>query len=281
MKATNNTNIIFWGTPDITLPYLEKIDKAGYNIRAVVTLPDRPVGRKQILTAPLSKTWASERNIPVFQPEKLDQNFADEIARINPDISIVVAYGKIIPENIINIPSLGTLNVHYSLLPRWRGATPVESAILHGDNKTGVSIQQMVFRLDAGDIFAEKEIVLQGNEFREDLRQHLSEIGSDLLVEFLPDILHKTLRPKPQDESLVTRAKILKKEDGEIKLSDDPQTLWQKWRAYFPWPGLFFFDENGKRIKITQARFENGKFVVEKVIPEGKKETSWEEFKKK
>lgn len=275
MKATNNTNIIFWGTPDITLPYLEKIEQAGYNIRAVVTLPDRPVGRKQILTAPLPKTWAEERNIPVFQPEKLDQNFADEITKINPDISIVVAYGKIIPENIINLPSCGTLNVHYSLLPRWRGATPVESAILHGDKKTGVSIQQMVFKLDAGDIFAEKEITLQGNEFREELRQTLSEIGSDLLIKSLPDIINKTLHPKAQDESLVTRAKILKKEDGEIKLSDDPQILWQKWRAYFPWPGLFFFDEHGKRIKITQTRFENGQFIIEKVIPEGKKEINW------
>lgn len=280
MKATNNTNIIFWGTPDITMPYLEKLERAGYNITAVVTLPDRPVGRKQILTAPSPKIWAQERNIPVLQPEKLDQNFAEEIKKINPDISIVVAYGKIIPESIINTPYLGTLNVHYSLLPRWRGATPVESAILHGDEKTGVSIQQMVFRLDAGDIFAEKEIKLQGDEFREDLRSNLSEIGSDLLIESLPGILDKTLSPKPQDESLVTRAKILSKEDGLITLDENPEILWQKWRAYFPWPGLFFFDEHGKRIKITHARFENGKFVIEKVIPEGKKETIWEQYTK-
>ena len=211
MKVTNNTNIIFWGTPDITIPYLEKLERAGYNIVAVVTLPDRPVGRKQILTAPSPKFWAKERNIPVLQPEKLDQNFAEEIKKINPDISIVVAYGKIIPESIINTPSLGTLNVHYSLLPKWRGATPVESAILYGDEKTGVSIQQMVYKLDAGAIFAEKEIKLKGDEFREDLRSNLSEAGSDLLIESLPGILNKTLSPKPQDESLVTRAKILSK----------------------------------------------------------------------
>ncbi len=278
MKTTNNTNIIFWGTPDITLPYLKKLEHAGYNLKAIVTLPDRPVGRKQILTSPAPKVWAAERNIPVFQPEKLDQDFAEEIKKLNPDISIVVAYGKIIPENIINIPSLGTLNVHYSLLPLWRGATPVESAILHGNNKTGVSIQQMVYKLDAGNIFAEKEIQLDGNEFREDLRNSLSEIGSDLLIESLPGILDKTLPAKPQDESLVTRAKILSKEDGLITLDENPKVLWQKWRAYFPWPGLFFFDIHGKRIKITEARFENGNFIIEKVIPEGKREISWTEY---
>lgn len=281
MKATNNTNIIFWGTPDITLPYLEKLEHAGYNLKAIITLPDRPIGRKQILTSPAPKTWANERNIPVFQPEKLDQDFSEEIKKINPDISIVVAYGKIIPESIINIPSFGTLNVHYSLLPKWRGATPVESTILHGDQSAGVSIQQMVYKLDAGDTFTEKEIKLQGNEFREDLRQLLSETGSDLLVESLPGILDKTMMLKPQDESLVTRAKILSKEDGLITLDENPEKLWQKWRAYFPWPGLFFFDKDGKRIKITEARFENKTFIIEKVVPEGKKETTWEEFKKK
>lgn len=281
MKTTNNTKIIFWGTPDITLPYLEKLEQAGYNIVAVVTLPDRPIGRKQILTKPAPKIWAEKRNIPVLQPEKLDTDFIEILQTYDPDISIVVAYGKIIPEQIINLPKKGTLNVHYSLLPRWRGATPVESAILHGDRETGVSIQQMVFKLDAGDIFAEQTIPLTGSEYREDLRNTLSEIGSSLLIEKLPFILDGTLQAKTQDESLVTRAKILTKEDGLITLDENPNTLWQKWRAYFPWPGLFFFDTHGKRIKITEAHFENGKFIIEKVIPEGKKETTWEEFEKK
>jgi len=280
MKATNNTNIIFWGTPDITLTYLNDLEQAGYNISAVITLPDRPIGRKQIYTAPAPKLWAKERNIVVLQPEKLDGNFEETLKSFNTDISIVVAYGKIIPEKIINIPKKGTLNVHYSLLPKWRGATPVESAILHGDIETGVSIQNMVFKLDAGDIFAEETITLTGMEYREDLRENLSVIGSKLLIQTLPGILDGSIVPKKQNEDFVTRAKILTKEDGQINLSDDPKILWQKWRAYFPWPGLFFFDENGKRIKITQARFENNKFIIEKVIPEGKKEITWEQFKK-
>lgn len=276
MTATNNTKIIFWGTPELTLPYLETLEKEGYVISAVVTLPDRPVGRKQILTKPAPKIWAEERNIPVLQPEKLDQDFAEEIKKLNPDISIVVAYGKIIPESIINLPKHGTLNVHYSLLPRWRGATPVESAILAGDTETGVSIQKMVFALDAGNVIGENIIELKGNEFKEELWQTLSLRGAEILVRILPDYLKGTIKEKIQNEEEVTRAKILKKEDGLVSLKDDAVTLWRKWRAFFPWPGLFFFDEEGKRVKITEARFENGQFIIEKVIPEGKKEISWE-----
>ena len=156
MKATNKINIIFWGTPDICLPYLEILELEHYNIVAVVTLPDRPVGRKQIPTSPAPNLWAEERGIPVLQPEKLDTTFFETLTGFSPDLSIVVAYGKIIPENIINLPTHGTWNIHYSLLPRWRGATPVEAAILHGDTKTGVSIQKMVFKLDAGDIIGEE-----------------------------------------------------------------------------------------------------------------------------
>lgn len=281
MTNTNNTKIIFWGTPELTLPYLEILERAGYEIIAVVTLPDRPVGRKQILTSPAPKLWAEKRNIPVLQPEKLTQDFAQEIENLEADLSVVVAYGKIIPEKIISIPKYGTINIHYSLLPRWRGATPVETAILSGDTKTGVSIQQMVYELDAGDILAEESIELTGNEFREDLRTKLSVLGAELLAKTLPRIINGTIETKTQDASQVTKASILKKEDGRIDLDEDDIVLWRKYRAYMPWPGLFFFDKNEKRIKITQARFENGTFIIESVIPEGKKEISWKEYNKK
>jgi len=280
MTNTNNTKIIFWGTPELTIPYLETLEHAGYEIVAVVTLPDRPVGRKQILTSPAPKLWAEKRNIPVFQPEKLTQDFAQEIENLEADLSIVVAYGKIIPEKIISIPKYGTINIHYSLLPRWRGATPIETAILSGDTKTGVSIQQMIYELDAGDILAEESIELTGNEFREDLRTKLSVLGAELLAKTLPRIINGTIETKTQDVSQVTKASILKKEDGRIDLDEDDIVLWRKYRAYMPWPGLFFFDENNKRIKITQARFENETFIIESVIPEGKKEISWKEYNK-
>lgn len=202
MTATNKTNIIFWGTPEICLPYLEVLEKENCNIVAVVTLPDRPVGRKQILTSPAPKVWAQERSIPVLQPEKLDQEFFETLKNFSPDISIVVAYGKIIPEKIINLPTYGTLNVHYSLLPRWRGATPVESAILAGDSETGVSIQKMVFELDAGDVIGEETIPLTNQDFAVSLKERLSVTGAQLLVKILPSYLAGTCDVRPQEKNL-------------------------------------------------------------------------------
>jgi methionyl-tRNA formyltransferase len=275
MTATNKTNIIFWGTPEICLPYLEVLEKENCNIVAVVTLPDRPVGRKQILTSPAPKVWAQERSIPVLQPEKLDQEFFETLKNFSPDISIVVAYGKIIPEKIINLPTYGTLNVHYSLLPRWRGATPVESAILAGDSETGVSIQKMVFELDAGDVIGEETIPLTNQDFAVSLKERLSVTGAQLLVKILPSYLAGTCDVRPQEKESVTKAGLIQKSDGEISLSENGEMLWRKWRAYTPWPGLFFFDEDGKRIKITEAVFENNQFIIKKVIPEGKKEITY------
>lgn len=279
MTAINNPNIIFWGTPDICIPYLESLFKKGYTISAVITLPDRPVGRKQTITSPAPKIWATEQNIPVLQPEKLDTEFFETLKQFSPDVSLVVAYGKILPETIINLPSHGTLNVHYSLLPRWRGATPVESAILAGDTQTGVSIQKMVFELDAGDVIAEQKIPLTNSDFAEELKTKLSEVGANLLTEILPKYLNNTITAEKQDSNNITKSGLIKKSDGEISLSENPEILWRKWRAYTPWPGLFFFQDE-KRIKITEAVFDpstgsgqaNGKFVIKKVIPEGKKE---------
>lgn len=278
MTPTNNTKIIFWGTPEICLPYLRDLESAGYTILAVVTLPDRPVGRKQIITSPAPKVWAEERGIPVLQPEKLDAEFFETLKNFSPDISIVVAYGKIVPEQIINLPTYGTLNIHYSLLPRWRGATPVEAAILAGDSETGVSIQKMVFELDAGDVIGEETIPLTNQNFAVDLKERLSGIGAELLVKILPNYVAGTCDLKPQKKELVTKAGLIQKSDGEISLSEDGEMLWRKWRAYTPWPGLFFFDQEGKRIKITEAECRGGDFIIKKVIPEGKKEIPWEQY---
>lgn len=281
MIATKTTNIIFWGTPNICLPYLNQLHETGYCIKAVVTLPDRKVGRKQILNTPPPKIWAEEHGIEILQPEYLDESFVDKLKSLNADISIVVAYGKILPQNIIDLPSYGTLNVHYSLLPLWRGSSPVESAILAGDTETGVSIQKMVFALDAGDIVAEQSVSLLPDEYAYSLKEKLSLIGAELLLAKLPDYLEGFIEPQPQNLAFVTKAPLIKKSDGEVKLKENEELIWKKYRAYTPWPGIFFFDLKGKRIKITKARFENKKFVIEKIIPEGRKEISWEEYKKK
>ena len=218
-----------------------------------------------------------ENNIPLLQPEKIDESYVatikNELEKLGASLFIVVAYGKILPETLINIPTLGTLNIHYSLLPKWRGASPVESAILHGDTETGVSIQKMVFKLDAGPVIAEEKTSIHPNETAPELRTRLIEIGGDLLAKKLPEFVNGMLSLTKQSEELATRSGKIKKEDGLVNpLSDDPKTLWNKYRAYFGWPGIYFFDENNKRVKITDASLKDGKFVVKKIIPEGKKE---------
>lgn len=279
MKTTKKkNNIIFWGTPELCIPYLEELKKNDYTIVAIVTNQDKPVGRKQIITPSPVKIWGERHNIPVLQPQTLDEAFTQEIEVYQPDLSIVVAYGKIIPEKIITLPTLGTINVHYSLLPRWRGASPVEAAILSGDPETGVSIQQMVFALDAGDIIAEETYRLTGYEFAQDLKKILSLSGAQLLTKTLPHIFSQDISYTPQHHGDSTKCGIIKKSHGEISLSENSTTLWRKYRAYYPWPGLFFFDSKGTRIKITEAAFEQGVFIIKKIIPEGKKEISWEEY---
>ncbi len=177
------------------------------------------------------------------------------------------------------MPKLGTLNIHYSLLPQYRGASPVEAAILNGDTETGVSIQKMVFRLDAGPIIAEARTSIDPNETHTELRNRLIPIGAELLVQSVlsPLLAGEGLGVRfEQDESHMSHCGKIKKEDGLINpITDDPQELWNKYRAYFGWPGLYFFDTENKRVKITKARFENGKFIIEKVIREGKPESNY------
>lgn len=271
-------NIVFWGTPELCIPYLKKLNQETYNLVALVTNPDRPVGRKQVLTPSAVKVWGEKHNIPVLTPERLDEFFFNELKGFAPDLSVVVAYGKIIPETIINLPAFGTLNVHYSLLPRWRGASPVESAILSGDSETGVSIQQMVFELDAGDVISEQKLTLEGNEFTHQLKNTLSTMGAKLLEQTLPKVFQHDIVSTPQDPNKITKCGIIQKAHGEIHLFENSITLWRKYRAYAPWPGIFYFDSTGKRIKITEAIFEKGEFKILKIIPEGKKEISWEEY---
>jgi methionyl-tRNA formyltransferase len=189
------------------------------------------------------------------------------------DLFIVVAYGKILPEELIKSPRLGSINIHYSLLPKYRGASPVESAILAGDTETGVSIQQMEFKMDAGPILAEEKVMILPTETTEELRARLIQTGGNLLVKILPDILEQKISPQPQDESQATFCKKIKKEDGLVDpFKDDPEVTYNKFRAYNKWPRIYYFDENKKRVIITDATLLDGKFVIKKIIPEGGKE---------
>lgn len=269
----NNPKIkyAFFGTPELTVTILDYLKENNYLPEVIITMPDRPMGRKMQITPPPAKIWGMENNIPVLQPEKLNTEFLDKLRAFDFELSVVVAYGKIIPENVITLPKFGTVNIHYSLLPKYRGATPVESAILAGDNETGVCIQQMKYELDSGPILAQEIVKINENETAEELLNKLNETAKVMLVDLLPEILENKLEPKEQDHTEASFCKKIKKEDGELLESDSDEIRWRKYRAYFGWPGVFFF-KDGKRIKITKAHYENGQFVIERIIPEGKKE---------
>ncbi len=276
-------NFVFFGTPEVASETLEILKQAGFLASLIVTSQDKPKGRKMLVTPPAVKVWAMENKTPYIQPEKL----GTELFKNNPDLFIVVAYGKIIPEEILNMPKLGSINIHYSLLPKYRGASPVESAILNGDMETGVSIQQMEYKMDTGPIVLQKKTNILPDEKAPDLRKRLIKIGGELLVKILKTPSADGHSPfaggEEQDESQATFCKKIKKEDGLLDLNDNPIKNYNKFRAYAFWPRTFFFarrslGEGGfsnKRITITKARLENGQFIIEKIIPENGKEVDY------
>lgn len=272
-----NTRIAFWGTPALTTAYLDALAAAGMTPVVIVTNPDRPKGRGHAMAATPAKEWAVAHNIPVLQPEKLDESFRSAISSFNLDISIVVAYGKIITQELIDIPKYKTLNVHYSLLPKYRGAAPVEAAILAGETETGSSIQIMARALDSGPVIAEEKTAIGEAETAPELRSRLTEIGARLLVETLPRYIKGEITPIAQDDSLATKCGKIQKEDGLIDPEGDAVLNYRKYRAYKEWPRTYFF-QNDRRVIITKAHRENGKFAVDQVLPEGKKEIPYADF---
>jgi methionyl-tRNA formyltransferase len=271
----NHFKFAFFGTPDIASKTLEILKENGYMPSIIVTRADKASGRGlEIHETPVS-IWARENKIKTLKPEKLTEEFINGIEET--DLNIVVAYGKIIPEILINKPKLGTINIHYSLLPKYRGASPLEACLLNGDKETGVSIQQMVYKLDSGAIINEEKIDIDINDTKDVLRERLIRLGGELLCKIIPDIINKNINTKIQDESEVTFCKKIKKEDGEINIEGNNKENWNKYRAFYGWPGIFFF-KNNKRIKITKAKYENNSFLIERVIPEGKKEIFYKDF---
>ncbi len=268
---TPNIKIIFFGTPSVSADILQTLYDATYEISAVITNPDAPVGRKHILTSSPVKILAEKLGLPILQPEKLSEIDWSKFD-LDQSIGIIVAYGKIIPQSISDAFPKGMLNIHYSLLPKYRGASPVEQAILAGDEKTGVAIQKLVFKLDAGPIVSMEEVPINENVTTPELKTELTRVGSKLLIEILPKYLAGEITLVEQDESEATHCGKIEKADGEIKETDSDLEKWRKYRAYFGWPGVFYFDSEGKRTKITLATFENNKFIIKKIIPEGKKE---------
>ena len=270
----------FFGTPYVARDTLAALMDAGFTPKLVITSPDAPKGRGMKLTACDTKAYAVERGLPVLSPDKLDEHFLVALSSYGCRYAVVVAYGKILPQSVIDAFPLGIVNVHYSLLPQYRGASPVEAALLAGDLGTGVTIQRMVRKMDAGDVLAVRAVPIAGSDTIRELRPRLIAEGASLLIETLPALVDGTVTAVPQDESQATFSPKILKEQGRLSLTGDPLGNWRTYRAFLESPGTFFYAAKGDariRVKIARARYENDAFVIERIVPEGKSELdfSW------
>jgi methionyl-tRNA formyltransferase len=248
--------IVFMGSPEFALPILQKLAKL-YRVVGVVTQPDRPAGRGRQLTSPPIKQLADELHLPAIQPRRLSEPEAfDQLQSWSPDLIVVAAFGQILRPAVLDLPKFGCVNVHASLLPRWRGAAPIQAAILHGDQQTGITIMRMDTGVDTGAILSQKAIPVSPHETSGTLAEKLSALGASLLVETLPDYFSGKVTPQPQDDSQATYAPMLKKEDGLLDFSRSATELERQIRAYNPWPGAFTF-WNNQVLKIRRAHAGN------------------------
>ncbi len=252
-SASTSPRVVFMGSPAFAVPILEAL-AAHYPVVGVVTQPDRPAGRGNRLTPPPVKVRAQELGLPVFQPERVSRPEAVERLKAwKPDLIIVAAYGQILKPRVLQIPPYGCINVHASLLPRWRGAAPVAYAIWHGDEETGVTIMLMDEGLDTGPILAQRKTPILPDDTAATLGERLARLGAELLLETLPGYLSGAIQPQPQDDRQATYAPRLKREDGRLDFAQPAQKLARQVRAFHPWPGTFTFWK-GKRLKVLRAR---------------------------
>ena len=302
----SNVSFVFFGTPDLSVEILDHLKRAGFIPSLVVTNPDRPQGRNLLVTPPPTKLWAIANDIPFLQPENLsDPVLLRQLSTSKFQLFVVVAYGKIIPKAILELPEKGTLNIHYSLLPKYRGASPIETAILADDQNTGVTIMLMDEKMDHGPIVAQRALQITNHKSQipdktqttnpsiqtpkqlewpmkaSELRKICNLLGAELLTETIPLWVEGKIKPSEQDHGKATYAPKIEKENGLIDLAGDPYKNFLKFQAYENWPGVYFLagkDGKKNRIIVKTARFEDGKFIITRVIPEGKKEISYNEF---
>jgi len=271
-----NSKIIFIGASEFAVPALEKLIKNNYTLLAVVTALDKPVGRKQEITPPPVKKAALKYKPPILQPEKIS-NIKSEISNLKPDLIIVAAYGQIIPKNILEIPKFGCLNLHPSLLPKYRGPSPIQTAILNGEQETGITIMKMDEKIDHGPIIAQKKIILSGKENYQTLEKKLSQLTANFLIEILPQYLQNKIKPQEQKHGQATYTKILSRDDGKIDWNKSAPEIERMVRAFYPWPGVWT-EFNGQRVKILKVKIVDQKLILELIQPAGKKPMTGEEF---
>lgn len=279
----SSISFAFFGTPELAVVSLETLKQHGYEPAVVITAPDRPQGRGLTMTAPPAALWAREHGIELMQPASIDESVIEQLAQRSWDVFIVAAYGKLLPKSLLAIPARGVLNVHPSLLPKLRGASPVQSAVLTDARTTGVSIMLLDEKMDHGPVVVQKPIhVAEWPPYANDLERDLAQAGANLLVSVLPDWIRGAAIATPQIDSDATFCKKISKQDGEIDLvSGDPYQNLLKIRGLALWPGAYtFFERTGARIRVAllTATIRDGLLVPETVKPEGKQAMPYADF---
>jgi len=251
--------ILFMGTPEFAAVILSGLVEKKYHIVGIITRKDKPVGRKQEVAESAVKKKALKYHLPIEQPEKLDREAIEKIKSLKPDLIIVAAYGRILPKEILAIPGFGCINVHASLLPKWRGASPIQNALLCGATETGVTLMLMDEGMDTGNIVAQKKIAIAPKDTAESLGIRLAEESRDFLLETLPLWIERAITPLPQDNAQATLCQLIEREDGHILWTDEAETIYNRFRALHPWPGIFTFwkkDNELLRLKLLFVSFQ-------------------------
>jgi len=297
----SNLNFAYFGTSEFAVKILGRLIESGYVPSLVITAPDKPKGRKMILTPSPVKVFTQKHNLKIIQPERLA--FKPPLGGLNAkpfNLFIVASYGKIIPKSILDIPKFGALNVHPSLLPKFRGPSPIQAFILSGEKKTGVTIMLMDEEIDHGQILAQKVFEARNSKFEirdkskiqnskntklnaKQLEERLAELGGQMLVDTIPKWIKGEIKAKEQNHSQATFTKKINKEDGLVDLEkDNPEIIYRKFLAFQPWPGIYYFIQKNNqktRVIITDMEMsESGQLKIKKVKPEGKNKMSFDDF---
>ncbi len=288
---SNNTRICYLGSSKFSVFCLEELKTLGILPALIITTPDMPTGRGLKLTATPVKTWALENNISCLSPDKLDSDFTTKLSTYNSSLFLVASYGKIIPKAILELPKMGTLNIHPSLLPKYRGASPLQAQILNNEKEVGVTIILLDEKMDHGPIIASQDLslALEGETLTTSwpvkfnkLEKTTALIGAKLFAKILPDWMDSKIIPIEQDHDRATFTKKVKKEDGLIDIeTGDQHKNYLKFLAYSDWPNVYFFvSKNNQKIRVLvkDAEYANNQFIIKRVLPEGKKEMNYQDF---
>ena len=255
--------LIFFGTSEFGIPVLDELRCAEYNIIAIVTSPDTPAGRNYELRKPPVKKWAERAGVKILQPKDLNKEFVEELAALDADVFIMAAYGKIIPKSVLNIPVHGTINIHPSMLPKYRGASPIQTAVLNGEQETGVTLILTDEQMDHGPIIAQENTYIDDTDTNEVLHQRLASIAAKLIIRILPNWIEGRIKPEEQIHTEATYTKIIARQDGKIDWTKSAQQINRMVHAYYPWPGTFTFLPEGKRLKILESELLHEEFEYE------------------